>query len=96
MAEEKGPLGILPKGPIRKKLSGSRGPTVKTLVKLRDEGYGWVAVVVDREMNIENWWEARSEFEAKDKARKMRESLTSAKPEGAPYRTNIIHTMIVL
>jgi len=80
---------ILKEAPIRKRFLGF---TLKTLIKLYLDGYGWVAVIVDKNLNIKDWWEARSEFEAREKAARMHEKFRFQKPEGIPYTVFLIET----
>jgi hypothetical protein len=54
------------KGILRKQ--ETLGPTLKTLIKgYVEDYYEWVSVVVDRSYNIIDWWQARTEEEARGK-----------------------------
>ena len=85
-------FGVFPRGPIREKLAQLRGPTLKTIVRLHTEGYHWLAVVVDERMRILDWWEARSEHEAREKAKGMLDKAKTRRPELGPYTMFLIET----
>jgi len=87
---EKGPLGILPKGPLRAKVF--RGATLKTIVKLFREGYPFVVAVVDKNQEVVDWWEAKDRGEAEIKIRNMVEGAYRRDPDRAPYTGYIIQT----
>ena len=85
-------MGIFPEGPIRKKLAEIRGATLSTIIRLHTEGYYWLAVIADRWMKIVDWWEARNEVEAREKAKSMLARLKVRRPEAAPYTIFLIET----